>query len=302
MYNIHSRSNTPSPDEADSRCNSPMEEELPYNELNKIITEEEITDLLTKFDITLKFCDINIYRNSFVHKSYCTRKNENFIDGNKNCSINCIPLQEHSNERLEFLGDSILGSTIANYLYERYPYENEGFLTKIRTKIVNGNMLAFLSKQIGLDRYIIISKQIENSDGRNNKNILEDTFEAFLGAIFLDFNNKSINSKKISNLSGLGYQITSKFIISVVETYIDFSELIINNQNYKDTLIKHYQHSQQSTPRFEEIDIVIKNNKKIFVIGVKTDNNLTIGVGKADTKKKAEQNAAFESLKYLSLI
>lgn len=302
MSNLYLRSNTSSPAPDNHGSHSPVEEELPYNELNKIISEDEVIELLLKFDITLKFCDINIYRNSFVHKSYCTRKNENFIDGNKNCSTNCIPLQEHSNERLEFLGDSILGSVIAKYLYERYPFENEGFLTKIRTKIVNGNMLAFLSKQIGLDKYIIISKQIENSDGRNNKNILEDTFEAFLGAIFLDFNNKGINSKKISDLPGLGYQIASKFIISVVETYIDFSELIINNQNYKDTLIKHYQHSQQSTPRFEEIDIIIKNNKKIFVIGVKTENNLTIGIGKADTKKKAEQNAAFEALKYLSLI
>ncbi len=281
--------------------NSSLEEELPYNELNVIITDKQISDLLTKFGITLKYCNSNYYRNAFVHKSYCTRKNENVINGNINCSETCVPLQEKSNERLEFLGDSILGSVIANYLYERYPTENEGFLTKMRTKIVNGNMLAFLSKEIGLNNYILISKQIESNDGRNNSNILEDAFEAFIGAIFIDFNNKTINSKKIENLIGLGYQIAAKWIINVVETYIDFADLVVSNQNYKDTLIKHYQHSNSEIPKFEEVDILVKNNKKIFIVAVKT-NSLTIGIGKAETKKKSEQLAAKHALKYLGLL
>ncbi len=249
--------------------NSSNEDELPYNESNIIISDDQILELLTKYGITLKFCNSGYYRNAFVHKSYCTRKNENFIDGNLNCSETCVPLQEQSNERLEFLGDSILGSVIANYLYERYPFENEGFLTKMRTKIVNGTMLAFLSKEIGLYKFILISKQIENNDGRNNNNILEDAFESFIGAIFLDFNNKSINSKKINNLLGLGYQIAAKWIINVIETYIDFAELVISNQNYKDTLIKHFQHSNNGSLKFEEVDVLIKNNKKYLLLLLK---------------------------------
>jgi ribonuclease-3 len=277
------------------------DEELPYNESNILISDDEITNLLVSYGITMKFCNSDYYRNAFVHKSYCTRKNENFLDGNKNCSENCIALQENSNERLEFLGDSILGTVVANYLYERYPMCDEGFLTKMRTKIVNGTMLAFLSKHIGLDKYILISRQIENNDGRNNNNILEDTFEAFIGSIYLDFNNKNINSKKMDNLVGLGFQCANKFIINVIERYIDFAELVNTNQNYKDVLIKHFQYKGQSAPLFEEIDIQIKKNKKEFTIAVKS-NGLTIGIGKAETKKKSEQIASRNALKYLCVI
>lgn len=279
-----------------------IEDDLPYNETNIIISEKEVTDLLLRFGITMNFCKIDIYRTSFVHKSYITRKNENFVNGNVNCLETIVPLQETSNERLEFLGDSILSTVVANYLYDRYPIENEGFLTKMRTKIVNGNMLAFLSKEIGLDKYIIISKQIENSDGRNNKNILEDTFEALIGAIFLDFNNKGLNSKKITNLSGLGFQIAQKWIINVIESHLDFAELISNNKNYKDTLIKYYQHNYQMSIRFQEINVEIVNNKKIFVVSVKNSQDSVLGIGKGETKKKAEQQAAYESLKYLNEI
>jgi ribonuclease-3 len=282
---------------------SSSEDELPYNEKNIIITKEELSILLNKFGITMSICDINIYRTSFVHKSYCTRKNDNFIDGNLNCLNNCVPLQESSNERLEFTGDAILSDIVANYLYERYPFENEGFLTKMRTKIVNGTMLSFLSKEIGLGKYILISKQIENSDGRNNKNILEDVFESFLGALYRDFNNKNINSKKIENLVGLGHQICQKFVVNVIERYIDFSELVNNNKNYKDTLIKYFQHNFQSQLKFQEINVEkYNNNKKIFVVSIKNPQDLVLGIGKGESKKLAEQNASYEALKYLGQI
>jgi ribonuclease-3 len=291
--------------DSESRSDSPtstnsLEDDLPYNDCNIIISDSQITELLERFGITLKFTNASYYRNAFVHKSYCTRKNENFIDGNVNCSKDCVPLQEYSNERLEFLGDSILSATIASYLYERYPLQAEGHLTKIRTRIVNGVMLAHLSKEIGLDKYVLISKQIENNNGRNNPNILEDVFESLIGAIFIDFNNKTINTKKIDRVVGLGYQIASKWIINVVESLIDFAELNLINTNYKDTLIKYYQNSSSGSIKFEEVDITIKNNKKIFVIAVKNDG-LTIGIGKAPTKKLAEQLAAQKAIKYLGI-
>ena len=105
---------------------------LPYNPLNILVQKSDILNL------TKNFKDINLYRKAFVHKSYCTRKNENFLNGNINCPPGCLPLQEDSNERLEFLGDSILNMVVADYLFERYPDENEGFLTRMRTKLVNG--------------------------------------------------------------------------------------------------------------------------------------------------------------------
>jgi len=164
--------------------------QLPYNTKNRLIDQSDVLSLLEYGNICI-INNINIYRRAFVHKSYCTRKNENYLDGNLKCPDECMPLQEESNERLEFLGDSILNLIVASYLFERYPGVNEGFLTTMRTKLVNGKMLAFLSGQINLGNFVIMSQQIEGNDGRKNKNILEDTFEAFIAAIYLDFDQDS---------------------------------------------------------------------------------------------------------------
>lgn len=138
----------------------PMNDEgSPYNSRNRVLNENELRALLLPFD-TDTFHDINYYRRAFIHKSYVTRKNENYLDGNTNCPIDCMPLQENSNERLEFLGDSILNLIVARYVFDRYPDDNEGFLTNMRTKLVNGKMLAFLGEKIGLQNHVVISKKI----------------------------------------------------------------------------------------------------------------------------------------------
>ena len=165
-------------------------EEFPYNNMNILIEEEEVNKILRDYGVSFKCYNVDIYRKAFVHKSYITRKNENFVTGNKNCPEDCLPLQEQSYERFEYLGDSVLSTTVANYLYQRYPDQNEGFLTKMRSKLVNGHMLGDLCRKVGLSKWVIISKQIEENNGRDNYKILEDVFEAFICAIFLDFNKK----------------------------------------------------------------------------------------------------------------
>jgi ribonuclease-3 len=274
-------------------------EEFPYNNKNKLIDSDDVNKILKKYGIRFKCINIDIYRKAFVHKSYITRKNENYVSGNKNCPEDCLPLQEESNERFEFLGDSVLSTTVANYLYQRYPEENEGFLTKMRSKLVNGHMLGDLCKKVGLDKWVIISKQIEENNGRENYKILEDTFEAFICAIFLDFNKKQIDLK--SYKSGIGFQIAEKWILNILEDKIDFAELIKQNKNYKDQLIKYFQHNYSELPTFTETNIELINNKKIFTIVVK-NNNQVIGTGKGDTKKIAEQVASENALKYLNVI
>ena len=122
------------------------EEDLPYNPNNTKLKEADLNLILKNFDINT-FYDINFYRRAFIHKSYITRKNENFENGNINCPPECLPLQEESNERLEFLGDSILNLSVTTYVYDRYPDMNEGFLTNMRTKLVNGKMLAYLASK-----------------------------------------------------------------------------------------------------------------------------------------------------------
>ena len=210
---------------------------LPYNSSNVLINECDVRRLLTEYGIFDAPRDVNIYRKAFIHKSYCTRKNENFLNGNVNCPSNCLPLQEESNERLEFFGDAILNMTIADYLFERYPDENEGFLTRLRTKLVNGKMLAYLSEKVGLLPYILISKQIEDNDGRRNQNILEDAFEAFIAAVYLDFGDD-------------GFRKAKEWIINVVESQLDFSELIKQNHNFKDMFLKSFQQHFNHMPKF----------------------------------------------------
>lgn len=265
---------------------------LPYNSDNILISENDVLSLLSIGDID-KLNNINIYRRAFVHKSYCTRKNENYIVGNVNCPKNCMPLQEDSNERLEFLGDSILNLIVASYLFERYPHVNEGFLTTMRTKLVNGVMLANLSEQLGLGKYIILSHQIENNNGRKNKNILEDTFEAFIGAIFLDFKDEH-------NLQS-GFDIAKQWVIAVIEEYVDFMELMKTNINYKDKLVKLCQHQYQYVPKYYEININEVNGVKEHTVCIRNNHNEIIGIGKGLTKKLADIDASKKALLYYGI-
>ena len=165
-------------------------DELPYNTNNIMLHH---SDLMNFFNLNglpnIKYNNLNLYRTAFIHKSYCTMKNADFATGNTNCPTNCIALQDMSYERLEFLGDAVLNMVVANYLYFRFPDQNEGFLSKIRTRIVNGKMLGYLSNEIGFSKFAIISKQVEDANGRNNYKIMEDIFEAFIGALFTDFQN-----------------------------------------------------------------------------------------------------------------
>ena len=206
--------------------------DVPFNIDNQILNINDIVNLLESHGVDNKPCDISLYRKAFVHRSYCTRKNDNFLSGNTSCPDNCIPLQEESNEVLEFLGDAVLNLVIADYLCQRYPQVTEGFLTVMRTKLVNGNMLANLSRKIGISKFLVISKQIEQNNGRDNKNILEDAFEALIGAIYSDFNKESGYD---------GFEVVSNFIITVYESYVEFSDIVQTNKNPKDILIKQCQ-------------------------------------------------------------
>jgi ribonuclease-3 len=255
-------------------------EELPYNNKNYLITEADVRLILNTYDIPNKINNINVYRKAFLHKSYCTRKNENFVTGNVNCPADCLPLQEESNERYEFLGDAILNVTVAEYLYLRYPQENEGFLTRMRTKLVNGKMLAHLSSIVGLNKYIIISKQIEDSEGRNNLNILEDAFEAFIAAIFFD----------------AGPERAKEWIINVIESNLDFSELVRMNNNYKDIMLKYFQQNHGYIPKFYEVSVNNDGRNKIFKLCLKDNKDSMISYGEGKTKKEAENDAAKKAI------
>lgn len=281
-------------------------EEMPFNSKNILLHDNDLRKIFDTNGLSdINFNNINLYRNAFVHKSYCTMKNTDFKTGNVKCPDDCLPLQEMSYERLEFLGDAILGMIVAGYLYERFPDQNEGFLSKIRTKLVNGRMLGSLSTKVGFPQFAIISKQVEDANGRNNYKIMEDIFEAFIGAIYLDFqtdnDNVAIPNKLDVTFPGSGYFIVQKWIIYIIENYLDFSELIAAKTNYKDMLVSYMQHHLQDQPRYFEINIVTRDCSKVFTYCIKDKNNTVIGTSKGSTKKEAENNVSLEALKYYNV-
>ena len=256
----------------------------PYNFSNFLIQENDILNIMKSLNIQdFKINNLSFYQQAFTHKSYTELKDyEEYERPN-----NCLPLYKLSYETMEFLGDSFLGNIIANYLYQRYVNYftiDEGFLTKLKIRFVCGEQLAFLSKQLGFDKFIILSKHIEeNCDGRNNIHILEDVFESFLGAIYLDTQD---------------YYLVEKFVIQCIESKIDFTDIIIKDNNYKDQILRYFQHNFKIHPIYRT-DKNEDNNVfhcKIF----KEDECIQTGEG--NTKKKAEQNASKNALIYYHVI
>lgn len=279
-------------DESDSDSVTKNNNDLPYNNANKIITERDIEDIFQEYGLLVKPKNIDLYRTAFVHPSYCTRKNENFSDGNIRCPHDCLPLQEVSYERFEFLGDAILGSSVGDYLYDRFP-DDEGFLTKMRTKLVNGKMLSHLCSLTKLPQFVIISKQIENNNGRYNGKILEDMFEAFIGAMFKDFCLQQQTDHSIN-----AFYLCQTWIITLIEENIDFTSLILANTNYKDQLIKYFILQNNYAPHFYEINHETTPNGKKYDICIKDNMQAIIATGSGVNKKSAENDAAFNALKF----
>ncbi|QIG60156.1 putative ribonuclease 3 [Dishui Lake large algae virus 1] len=281
-------------------------EELPYNSNNFLMSPQDLRSLFDNNGLQgIEFHNINLYRNALVHRSYCTMKNDDFETGNERCPKDCLPLQEMSYERLEFLGDAILGMVVARYLYERYPDQNEGFLSRLRTKIVNGKMLGHLAELVGFPKFAIISKQIEDVSGRTNYKIMEDIFEAFIGAIYMDFQQPDDEVSMPSAirlpdgpLTGAGYYIAEQWITHIMEKNLDFTELIQSRTNYKDMLVRFMQHSFQDAPRFCEISVNVRNNQKVFEYCVKNKSGAILGRATGASKKDAENIAAKNALSY----
>jgi ribonuclease-3 len=280
------------------------EEELPYNPSNILLQKEDLRDFFNTNGLCdAQFHNLNLYRNAFVHRSYCTMKNADFETGNDRCPTDCLPLQEMSYERLEFLGDAILGMIVARYLYERYPDQNEGFLSKMRTKLVNGKMLGHLAKEVGFPKFAIISKQIEESQGRDNYKTMEDIFEAFIGAIYMDFQDDPIQMtgdavKRMEPFTGAGYHMAEIWVITILERLLDFAELVQSKTNFKEMIVRYMQHALQDAPRFFEISVDIRSGKKHFTYCVKDRVGSVIGTATGPSKKDAENNAARAALLY----
>ena len=186
-----------------------------------------------------------------------------------------------SNERLEFLGDSVLSLTVCDYLYRTYPNMPEGQLTVLRKNLVCQRALAEYAVQIDLGSYLLLGKG-EARDGREKPKLLEDAFEALLGAWYLD----------CGSMAGV-----AEFVLSFVRAELAKMENeLLPLQDYKTLLQQYVQQMPGEELRYETIKEMGPDNAKIFTVRVLINSN-DFGTGTGSSKKEAEQRAAAEALK-----
>lgn len=204
-----------------------------------------------------------IYKKALIHKSISSENGEN-----------------ENNERLEFLGDAVLSIIIADFLYKKYPLANEGFLTELRSRILNGNHLNKLSRKIGLETLI-------KTNDRNFKvceSILGNALEAFIGALYLD----------------KGYNFTKQiFIEKIINIHVDIEVLAKVNSNYKGKILAWSQKIKHRI-EYKVAKEIIYNKRKQYVVQLFVDGEF-VAEGCDYNIKGAEQNAAFFACEKLEL-
>lgn len=185
-----------------------------------------------------------------------------------------------SNERLEYLGDAILGAAVADYLFKKYPFKDEGFLTEIRSRIVNRDSLNVLARKIGINQIV----QFDHKNAQLQRVVLGNTLEAIVGAVYLD----------------KGYLRCKKFVIDkLVQPHFNLEVVVQTNLNYKSKIIEWTQ--RQGKPvRFELMEIKKERNQKEFAIQVFISDE-PLGIGYGFTKKRAEQDAAMKTCQQLNI-
>lgn len=188
---------------------------------------------------------------------------------------------KESNERLEFLGDSVLGMITAAYLFQKFPFKDEGFLTEIRSRMVSRDSLNILGKKLGLEEVIEYENQRKISLTRSS--MYGDALEAFIGAVYLD----------------KGFGFTQKFVTQkILAQYFDLDIVVQNNPNFKSILIEWAQKEGKKV-QFTLDEEGVHHNKE-FTAFVLIENE-KIAEGKGYSKKKAEQNAAMKACEALKI-
>jgi dsRNA-specific ribonuclease len=245
----------------------------PYNPSNIEITLSDVQSILLKYGLpTDKIVNMELFKRAFVHRSYTKRPH--FENLQQNITIvprpdDCMPLKSKSNERLEFLGDGLLELVTKYYLYRRFPKENEGFMTEKKIAIVKNEAIGRIALEMGLHKWLILSKHAEEKKIRINLKKLGCLFESFLGALFLDFNKIVLKDEDgwFQNMfvTGPGFQMVQKFIENVFEQHINWIELIQNDDNYKNILQVKIQKEFKVTPHYLEMEHDVEQGYRMGV-------------------------------------
>lgn len=280
---------------------NPNNKYLDYDWLHKILSDHGIKETIKNKDL---------WQQAFVHSSYCTnpkkRRKDEILDLSELMEGVIQPFPK-SNERLEWLGDSALSCFMGQYLFKRFPEEEEGYLSTSRSKLVKKETLAILGRKLGFGKFIMMSTATEKvADGRNNDHILEDCFESFIGALTIEFSDEEYldedYTKKIKGFNIRGYLYACIFLQNVYEKYIDIEEIINFNNNYKHQLMCYFQKNFGGIyPKYIQLSEWGKD--KVFKIGIPDPINSKqfLAFGIARNKKDAEQLAAKELLRKYSI-
>jgi ribonuclease-3 len=204
------------------------------------------------------------------HRSYLMKTGEN---------------RSASNERLELLGDAVLGLVVTEHLYKKFPRETEGILTNYKSLLVSGRLLARVAKEIGLGKYLLLNESEARSGGRKRSSILADAVESVLGAIYLDG----------------GLEEARKFIHNNITHRLEDLLLDDHLRNNKSLLQEYCQSLNLNGPYYRVEEESGPDHLKVFTVSAVIDGQ-AIGVGTGTSKKKAEQSAANEALHELDLI
>src|SRR5680860_237580 len=210
-----------------------------------------------------KIKDNNLFNQAFTHRSY----------------LNETRQKVSSNERLEFLGDSVISFIVSNYLYLTYPQYNEGILTNLRSQLVNTGSLAQIAKELNFGVLLKLSKGEEDSKGRQNQSLLADSFEAFVGALFLD----------------QGTEVVYKFLGDVL---LPKAEQFVKTKAFKDPkslLQERIQAKKQTSPMYKVAKESGPAHAKLFTVNVYS-GGILLGTGEGKSKQQAEELAAKQAL------
>jgi ribonuclease III len=223
-----------------------------------------LTDIQNSLDI--HFSDQSLLRQAFVHRSY----------------LNEDKTSKQSNERLEFLGDSVLSVLTSYFLFTTYPEYPEGILTNIRSGLVKTKTLGEVAEHLKFGDVLLLSRGEEESGGRKNQSLLADSFEAFLGALFID---AGIDSCKA---------FLTKYLFPIAQTIIENKTYI----DYKSHLQEIIQEHSHESPQYKVIKSEGPDHDKTFWVTVYSEGK-QLGSGSGKSKQTAEQNAASDALEIL---
>lgn len=290
----------------------------PYNTKNIPITKKDVQYILQQCDIEYEIKDLSLFQMACVDKTYSHEYINSHLVKHKNLTLadnvnNAMPIQTYSYERIEFLGDAIIELAAVSYIYSRFTGQNEKLMHRVKTNIVDRYALSKFAKVLGMDKFIVLSKQAEDKNKREDVKKLCDIFEAFMGALYQDVNNCNFKNDLYSNMrfegmSNLGFQICEAFYINIVEEEIDFEDIIANDSNHKSKLIQYYQHNYQIRPTFRIINKETDGDSEhghdsdddcIFTIAVLDRHGKVLVTAEGETEKQAEQNVSRIALERL---